>query len=114
MITRSRRRVSSSPASRRHLDPWALVWGQPYIDANRLALAIDTDLRANQTPDFRTKVLVRDAARALNAFWGPPKFLHWLAHCGSRDMIEGILQEKLGKTGFHNIRRRLVAGIDKA
>src|SRR5207249_2837833 len=63
---KSRQHHTNSSAPTRHLDPWALVWGQPYIDANRLALAIDTDLQANRTPDFRTKVLVRDAARALN------------------------------------------------
>jgi hypothetical protein len=110
MIAKSERPLLMEP---RHLDPWALVWGQPYIDASRLAAAIDTDLRRNPTPDFRTKLLVRDATRALNAFWGAPKFQQWLAHCASRHSIEKILQERLGKTGFHNIRRRLVAGIDK-
>jgi hypothetical protein len=114
MIAKPERQEHNSSAESGTLDPWALVWGQPYIDATRLAAAIDTDLRRNPTPDFRTKLLVRDAARALNAFWGLEKFQHWLYHSDSRSNIEAILREKLGKTGFHNIRRRLVAGIDKS
>ena len=43
------------------LDPWKLVWGQPYIDCRTLALAIEQDLKHNREPDFRTRLLVRDA-----------------------------------------------------
>jgi len=53
------------------LDPWELVWGQPYIDTRTLAGAIEQDLERNTCPDFRTRLLVRDAVVAMRAFWGP-------------------------------------------
>ena len=62
---------SSTPARRRirtrRLDPWELVWGQPYIDCETLAAAIEDDLQYTPDPDFRTRLLVRDAARALKS-----------------------------------------------
>jgi len=61
------------------LDPWELVWGQPYIDSRTLAGAIEQDLERNTCPDFRTRLLVRDAAVAIRAFWGPRKFARWIA-----------------------------------
>ncbi len=39
------------------LDPWNLVWGQPYIDSQTLAGAIEQDLERNTCPDFRTRLL---------------------------------------------------------
>ncbi len=32
------------------LDPWRLVWGQPYIDSRTLALAIEQDLERDARP----------------------------------------------------------------
>ena len=46
------------------LDPWRLVWGQPYIDSRTLAAAIEQDLAQGDQSDFRTRLLVRDAAVA--------------------------------------------------
>jgi hypothetical protein len=90
-------------------DPWALVWGQPYIDAARLAAAIEFDLEHNSRPDFRTRLLVRDAARALRSFWGKRRFDPWLATSPVGARIRAILDEHLGAPGFPYIRRRLVA-----
>lgn len=56
------------------LDPWRLVWGQPYIDCQTLALAIEQDLEHNGEPDFRTRLLVRDATTAIRSYWGVRKF----------------------------------------
>jgi len=91
-----------------HVDPWSLVWGQPYIDAKRLANAIVTDLEQNPNPDFRTRLLVRDAVRALRRFWNKPRFTEWLRQNPVRSRIEQILAEQLGPQGFPHIRRRLV------
>jgi hypothetical protein len=44
------------------LDPRRLVWDQPYIDCRTLALALEQDLERNCQPDFRIRLLVRDAA----------------------------------------------------
>ena len=50
------------------LDPWHLVWGQPYIDSETLAAAIESDLKRNPHPDYRTRLLVRDATSAIRSF----------------------------------------------
>lgn len=90
------------------LDPWALVWGQPTIDADRLAAAIEHDLQTTPDADFRTRLLVRDAARAIRSFWGRTRFARWLANSAT-GAVGAILAEDLGPTGFPAIRRRLVA-----
>ncbi len=90
-------------------DPWALVWGQPVIDADRLAAAIEQDLQTTPEADFRTRLLVRDAGRALRSFWGKARFARWLADSAAGTRIGAILAEDLGPTGFPHIRRRLVA-----
>jgi hypothetical protein len=94
------------------LDPWKLVWGQPYIDSRTLALAIEQDLERDTCPDFRTRLLVRDAAVALRSYWGAKKFSRWLATSLVGQRVRSILDEDLGQTGFPAIRRRLVESID--
>jgi Nucleotidyltransferase of unknown function (DUF6036) len=94
------------------LDPWKLVWGQPYIDSRTLALAIDQDLQRETRPDFRTRLLVRDAAVAIRSYWGSRRFSQWLATSPVGERIRSILDENLGETGFPAIRRRLVDSID--
>jgi hypothetical protein len=66
-------------SSSHSLDPWRLVWGQPYIDSSTLAAAIVSDLQRHPQPDYRTRLLVRDAAQAIRSFWGAAKFQRWLA-----------------------------------
>jgi uncharacterized nucleotidyltransferase DUF6036 len=95
--------------SEENLDPWALVWGQPYIDAERLVQAIEQDLLRNPEPDFRTRLLVRDSLRAVRAFWGKQRLDHRIGESPARARITTIMKEKLGKAGFTAIRRRLVA-----
>jgi hypothetical protein len=94
------------------LDPWRLVWGQPYIDSRTLAAAIEQDLALNAQPDFRTRLLVRDAAVALRSYWGSRRFAQWLEASPVGPRIRAILSEDLGETGFPAIRRRLVDSVD--
>jgi Nucleotidyltransferase of unknown function (DUF6036) len=94
------------------LDPWRLVWGQPYIDSRTLAAAIEQDLQRDGNPDFRTRLLVRDAAVAMRSYWGARKFARWLKASPVGERIRAILDEDLGETGFPAIRRRLVDSID--
>ena len=96
------------------LDPWRLVWGQPYVDSKTLAAAIEQDLAQNDQPDFRTRLLVRDAATAIRSYWGSRKFARWLSASPVGPMIRVILNEDLGEPGFPSIRRRLVDSIDTA
>ncbi len=106
----------STPTKRLALstdDPWELVWGQPYIDAERLAAAIEADLAKTPSPDFRTRLLVRDSVRALKAYWGTKRFSHWLAGSPEAERIRAISVEKLGRTGYHSIKERLVATVSR-
>jgi hypothetical protein len=119
MTTRTRAKLSrqkpvSTPSDVPPADPWALVWGQPYINADHLAASIEADLQATAEPDFRTRLLVRDAAVALKSFWGQRQFSSWLANSAVGKRINIILQEDLGKPGFRNIRRRLVTNPNLA
>ncbi len=93
------------------LDPWRLVWGQPYIDSATLAAAIESDLQRQPQPDYRTRLLVRDAARAIRSFWGAAKFRRWLAASPVRERLRAILNEPFPETGFPSLRRRLVDSI---
>jgi Nucleotidyltransferase of unknown function (DUF6036) len=96
------------------LDPWQLVWGQPHIDSEVLAAAIEGDLQRNPSPDYRTRLLVRDAAKAIQSFWGKRKFARWLAASPAGENIRMILQEAFDETGFPHIRRRLVDNVGAA
>ncbi len=93
------------------LDPWRLVWGQPYIDSSVLAAAIESDLQRHPQPDYRTRLLLRDAAEAIRSFWGVAKFRRWLAASPARQRLRAILNERFPETGFPSIRRRLVDSI---
>lgn len=93
------------------LHPWELIWGQPYIDANRLASAIEFELANNSRQDFRTRLLIRDAVHALMSYKTTKQFAEWLNRSPEKLKIEGILREDLGEVGFHNIRERLVTNI---
>jgi hypothetical protein len=106
--------IQARQAARAIPDPWELVWGQPWIDSEILAAAIGDDLRRTPNPDFRTRLLIRDATRALRSFWGRPRFARWLAESPAAERIRAILREDLGEPGFPHIRRRLVAGIGQA
>jgi hypothetical protein len=102
---------SKKGAAERRPDLWELIWGQPYIDAARLARAIELDLMDVAIPDFRSRLLVRDAATAMRSFWGAKRFDLWLGASSAGESIRRILSEDLGETGFPFIRRRLVASI---
>jgi hypothetical protein len=94
-------------------DPWELIWGQPYVDADRLSSAIEWELEHNPQPDFCTRLLIRDAVEALQSFWGRSKFAQWLKGTPPRKQVDAIMQEDLGEQGFHNIRSRLVTNIKR-
>jgi hypothetical protein len=94
------------------LDPWRLVWGQPYIDSRTLAAAIEQDLARSDDPDFRSRLLVRDSAVALRSYWGSNRFAQWLEVSPAGPRIREIMNEDLGDTGYSTIGRRLVDGID--
>jgi len=77
-----------------------------------LAAAIEQDLGRNAEPDFRTRLLVRDATTAIRSFWGSRRFARWLAESPVGPRIRTILKEDFGQLGFSTIRRRFVDTID--
>jgi hypothetical protein len=106
--------TNSTPARRirtRRLDPWELVWGQPYIDCETLAAAIEDDLERTSEPDYRSRLLIHDAAQAIRSYWGPKKFARWVGKSPLGNRIETILQENFPEEGFPRIRGKLVASV---
>ena len=94
------------------VDPWRLVWGQPFIDSRTLASAIEQELAQSADPDFRTRLLVRDAVVALRDYWGLRRFAQWLAVSPVGSQVDEIMHEELGEPGYSTIRGRLVDSID--
>lgn len=88
-------------------DLWALTSGRPQIDPDALAAAVERQVLVDGL-DFRTRLLVRDAAEALAARWGLERFAQWLARSPARDRIAAIRREDLGPVGFPSLGRRLM------
>lgn len=88
-------------------DLWELVWGRPEIDPRRLAEAME---QAAVRPglDYRTRLLIRDSADALEDYWGKERWGAWLARSKARPTIEAIRQEPFEKVGFPVLRRVLM------
>ncbi len=113
---RIRRNLPALPAGiagngRPSLDPWELVWGQPYIDCDTLATAIEDDLIGSPEADYRSRLLIHDAARAICSYWGSSRFDKWIGKSPVGRKIQSILHEHFPEEGFPNIRRKLVASV---
>lgn len=88
-------------------DLWELVWGKPAIDARQLAAAIEREVARGEL-DFRTRLLIRDGAQALEDYWGRERQEGWLRHSGVGASLMAIRSEALGPAGFPYIRERLM------
>jgi hypothetical protein len=86
---------------------WELIWGKPQIDPNALSQAIEEEL-GSKTPDFRTRLLIRDGTQALEHFWGAKRLQEWLGHSPVREKIEAIQHEDLGEIGFPLLKDQLM------
>jgi hypothetical protein len=86
---------------------WRLARSGHLIDAQQLAAAVDEQAGEAQ-PDFRTRLLIRDALRALKAYWGPERFGEWLADSAQRDRLSTYAKADLGPEGFPTIVHRLM------
>jgi hypothetical protein len=101
----------STTVGRRTTGLWGLVWGQPEVDPAALAEAVERELGRDR-PDFRTRLLIRDSAEALESYWGQERWREWLRQSPARAQIEAIRREDLGETGFPALRERLVEKTD--
>lgn len=91
-------------------DLWSLVLNQQWIDAEDLAQAVQREVVAGRL-DFRTRLLVRDAVRALENYWGHERSGRWLAESPVRENIERILREDLGRPGFPYLKEQVMESI---
>src|SRR5262245_43694863 len=88
-------------------DLWDLVWGKPAIDANQLAAALVREAGRDGL-DFRTKLLIRDGAKALEEYWGHGRHQEWLQANSAHQRFFAIRSEDLGPVKFPSIKERLV------
>jgi hypothetical protein len=86
---------------------WSLVWGMPQIDPNDLARAVEEQALEGGL-DYRTRLLIRDSAVALKAYWGLQRYNAWLDRSAARDEVEAICEEEFERPGFPSIRDRLM------
>jgi hypothetical protein len=88
-------------------DLWSLVLDQQYVDPRELADAVEAQAE-EAALDFRTRLLIRDSVEALRNYWGEKWFKTWLGGCPTRDRIEEIRREDLGKPGFPFLREQIM------
>src|SRR4051794_20729075 len=88
-------------------DLWDLVWGKPYVDPEALAAAIDAEA-ARDGLTYRERLLIRDAAVALEGYWGE-RWRRRLAGCPARERIERILHESFQEVGYPDFKERLMS-----
>ena len=87
-------------------DLWSLVLDRQYVDPEALAVALEE--QAVQSPlDFRTRLLIRDSANALQRYWGQERFSVWMNGSSACQAIEAICREDLGKPGFPFLGKQL-------
>lgn len=85
---------------------WSLVLGPGVIDPVVLATAVDA-AADDPHPDFRTRLLFRDAVAALAAKWGEQRTRSALRPAAATRFGE-LLVEDFGDRGFTTLGRRLV------
>src|SRR5438874_2548116 len=88
-------------------DLWSLGLNNTVIDPDELAGAIEAQLKEG-SPDFRTRLLVRDAVAALTQVRGAKWVEQWLAASAAGRRISAIAQEDLGPPGFTSLVRRMM------
>ena len=104
--------VQSNSMSIVERDLWALTWGQPSIDPDSLAAAIERQLEQTDDLDHRTRVLIRDSIRALEAHWGAAPTRQWIDRSPQRHIIDTIMRSDLGAAGFASLSARLMKSVD--
>ena len=91
---------------------WAIVRAGPQVDADALARAVE-EAAGEEALDYRTRLLIRDSVRALEAHWGSDRLRAWLACCGRRSRIEEACRPESfdpdpEEIGFPSLARRVV------
>ncbi len=93
-------------------DLWTLTRCYPSLDAACLARAVESAVASTERLDYRTRLLVRDSAAALERHWGRSEFGRWLRESPVGRRIESIRHEQFEEVGFPSLERRIVNGTD--
>ncbi len=88
-------------------DLWTLTFGQPWIDPEALAIALEAQA-AQPDLDFRTRLLIRDSLNALSNIWGTDRFESWLNSENSCVELREIRIANLGPPGFPTLQQRIM------
>jgi hypothetical protein len=86
---------------------WNLTRGGQPIDAEELASAIEAQA-AEDFPDYRTRLLIRDSLDALAARWGRDRLMEWLTWSPRQDHLRRLWHSDLGPAGFPSLTRRIM------
>jgi len=91
-------------------DRWDLTFGQPCVDAEELAAALESEV-VKEDLDFRTQLLIRDSIDALCGFWGTPRVESWLRKSRQGPLLQSMWKADLGEPGFLTLRRRVAKAL---
>jgi hypothetical protein len=91
---------------------WDVVWGKPQVDPDALAGAVEREALRPSSPDYRTRLLIRDSIAALERYWGRDRLESWLCRSPARAPIERIRHEPFGEVGFPLLEKALVKATD--
>jgi len=94
-----------------HPSLWKLVWGQPQIDPNDLARAVQKEATLDPL-DYRTRLLIRDSVDALKDYWGQLRWNNWLRVNPLRTRLTAICAEEFERPGFTFIKGSLMEKTD--
>jgi hypothetical protein len=92
-------------------DLWSLVRGRPQLDPHDLAEAV-VNQAAEESLDYRMRLLIRDSVDALKSYWGEKKTADWLSQCPLSERIQAICQEEFEEIGYPSLRKRLMDKTD--
>src|SRR6266404_7474895 len=89
-------------------DLWGLVQTRQQIDPSDLTVAMEQQVSSGDL-DYRTRVLIRDSAKALKNYWGRKRFAAWLARSRFGKDIDLICQGPWDDDrGFASLERRVM------
>lgn len=88
------------------MDLWTLTQTSTKLDPGELAAAIERQSQCPD-PDYRTRLLTKDAALALRDFWGETRFGEWLSTAQGRENIRCWTEETCSEVGFPSLAKRI-------
>lgn len=88
------------------MDLWTLTQTRPALDPLDLARAIEAQVKEPEL-DYRTRLLIHEATRALHNFWGTERFGSWLEQAGGAQRIKACAEENFQEVGFPSLAKRL-------